>query len=198
MNKLNLRGIQSAPSSARSAHPTIQIADQETQRLLEQFATINPQFKNLKNQSETLSKQLSPRIKALFFERFTGIEAESSTMLVTAGNRTIKLITKNSYSKLLLDDAALIAALGAELTAKYFKQATIIKLDLDKAPADKQEAFANGVIELAQKLGVTDAVSASQCIQPIVGFHEMRTTLLTAEQNIALDRVLPITAYPQL
>jgi hypothetical protein len=197
MNKLHLHGIQAAPSSARPTHPTVQ-ADGETQKLLDQWAIINPQFKNLKNQNETLAKLLAAPIKALFFGRYAGIEAESSTLLVLAGGRTVKLITKNSYSKMLTDDAKLIAAIGAELAGKYFKQATIIKLDLDKAPADKQEAFANGVIELAQKLGVTDAVSASQCIQPIVGFHESRTTLLTPDQNLALDRVLPITAYPQL
>lgn len=197
MKKLDLGGFSAAPVSKRADHPTVE-ADAETQKLLEQFALINPQFKTLKNQSETLSKQLGPRIKALFFGRFVGIEPESSTLLVTAGGRTIKLITKNAYSKMLGDDAALIQAIGAEMAAKYFRQATVLKLELDKAPEDKQEAFAKGVIELAQKLGVTDAVSATQCIQPVAGFHEARTTILTAKQNMALDAVLPITAYPQL
>lgn len=206
MKKINLGGIQSVPSSARASHPTVE-ADSELQALLDQFAEINPQFKMLENQSKTLSKQIGPRIKALFFGRFNGITPESSTMLVTAGNKTIKLICKNAYSKLLTDDRALITALSlagltleqaSELVSRHFRQATVLKLDLDKCPEDKQEDFANGVIALAQKLGASDAVSASQCIQPKAGFHESRTSLLTPEQNVAIDALLPITAYPQI
>jgi len=166
--------------------------------LLEQFAVINPQFKTLKNQSETLSKQLAPEIRALYFTHFKGITPESSTMLVMAGGRSIKLITKNRYSITVTDETGLIEAIGAKNVAKYFHQATVLKLDLDKCPADKQEAFASGVIQLAQQMGVTDAVSATQCIQPVAGFHDARTVALTPEQNIALDTILPVTAYPQL
>jgi hypothetical protein len=198
MKKIDLGGVKTSAVSTRSSLPVVEITDDGTRQLLEQFALVNPQFKTFKNQSETLSKQLAPRIKALYFSRFAGVEAESSTLLAVAGGRSIKLTTKNSYSKTVLDEAGLIAAIGQPLTGKYFRQATVLKLDLDKCPEDKQEAFATRVLALAQELGVTDAVSATQCIQPVAGFHVARTTLLTAEQNIALDAVLPITAYPQL
>lgn len=206
MKKINLGGIQSAPSSARASHPTVE-ADAELQKFLEQFAEINPRFKMLENQTKTLSKQIGPRIKALFFGRFSGITPESSTMLVTAGGKTIKLITKDSYSKSLDDDRALITALAmagmtledaAEFVSRQFRQATILKLDLDKCPEDKQEDFAQGVLALAKSLGASDCVSASQCIQPKAGFHEARTSLLTPAQNVAIDALLPITAYPQI
>jgi hypothetical protein len=98
--------------------------------LLEQFAVINPQFKSLKNASETLSKQLAPRIRALYFDHFKGITPETSTMLVVAGGRSIKLITKNRYTTTVLDEEALIAQIGAKLVRKYFHQATVLKLDL--------------------------------------------------------------------
>jgi hypothetical protein len=196
MKKLDLGGI-SALSAKSATHPTVECSG-EMQTLLEQFAVINPQFKTLKNQSETLSKQLGPQIRSLYFDHFKGIAPETSTMLVVAGGRSIKLITKNRYTTTVLDEAGLIAAIGAKLVAKYFHQATVLKLDLEKCPADKQEIFAAGVIELAQKLGVTSAVSATQCIQPLAGFHDARTIALTPEQNKALDSVLPVTAYPML
>lgn len=199
MKKLDLGGkISATATSSRPTHPTVVVEDAETRQLLEQFAQINPQYKTLKNQSETLSKQLAGKIKAIFFDRFKGVTPESSTLLVIAGGRSIKLTTKNAYSKSLTDDAGLIKAIGAELTSKWFRQATVLKLELDKMPEDRQEDFANQVIALAEKLGVTDALTASQCIQPKAGFHEARTTLLTPEQNLAVDAVLPITAYPQL
>jgi hypothetical protein len=197
MKKLNLGAIAAAPSTARSAHPIV-VAEGDTLKLLEQFAIIEPQFKTLKNQKETISKQLAPMIRRMWFERFNGVAPESSTLLVVAGGKTIKLTTKDAYSKTVTDEKGIVAAIGQELTTKYFRQATVLKLDLDKMPEDKQESFATAVIELAQKMGVTDGVSASQCIQPCPGFHEARTSILSVEQNAKLDAVLPITAYPQL
>lgn len=198
IKKLSLGAVSATASSTRPVHPTVEITDAETNALFEQWLSVNPQFKTLKNQNETLAKQLAPRIKALFFNRFAGLTAASSTILVQIAGRTVKLITKNAYTTTVTDEAALIEAIGADKTAEWFKQATVLKLELDKVPDDKQEAFATGVIELAQKMGVTDAVSVKQCIQPKAGFHDARTTILTAEENIALDNVLPITAYPQL
>lgn len=197
MKKMILSGIAATPSATRAKHPTVE-ADAETAQLLEQFALINPQFKTFKNQSETLSKQIGAAAKRIFFSRFNGITPESSTMLVTAGGTTIKLIVKCSYSKQCEDERGIVQAIGQEKTSRYFRQATVLKLDLDKAPDAKAEEFANRVIALAQELGVTDAISASQCIQPVAGFHEQRTTLLSPEENLALDSVLPITAYPQI
>jgi hypothetical protein len=110
----------------------------------------------------------------------------------------IKLTTKNAYSTQLSDDAPLIAAIGQELVSRWFRQATVLKLDLDKCPEEKQEDFATQVLALADKLGVTDCVSAKQCIQPKAGFHEARTSILSADMNMKLDAVLPITAFPQL
>jgi hypothetical protein len=199
MKKLNLTGIAAnAAASSKPTHPVVEVTDTDMRQLLEQFVVINPQFKTLKNQSETLSKQLGPKIRALYFNRFAGITPDSSTMIVLAGGKSVKLITKDAYSTKLADESALVDALGAAIVSKHFRQATVIKLDLAKCPDDKQDQFANGVIELAAKLGVTDAVSATQCIQPVAGFHESRTTILSPEQNIALDACLPVTAYPQL
>jgi hypothetical protein len=197
MKKLILSGVAATPSSARSKHPIVE-PDPSTLVLLEQFAQINPQFKIFKNQSETLSKQIGASAKRMFFERFNGVTPESSTMLVTAGGTTIKLIVKNSYSKQCDDESGIVQAIGQDKTSRYFRQATVLKLELDKVPEDKQEAFANRVLALASEMGVSDAVSASQCIQPVAGFHEARTTILTAAENLALDGVLAITAYPQI
>lgn len=198
MKKLTLNGITSATASAKPSHPTVDVTDSETNALLVQWAENNPSYNRHKRIHESLGKQLGPKIRALFFERFSGLAAESSTMLVNISGRMVKLITKAAYSKSVLDDAGLIEALGEEFVAKYFKQATVLKLDLDLVPEDKQEAFANGVVKLAADLGVTEAVSAKQCIQPKAGFHDARTSLLSPEKNMKLDAIMPITAYAQL
>lgn len=198
MKKLILSGIQPAPSTARSAHPLVPIRNDALETLLGQWAEVNPNFKRLKAQNETLAKQTAPLIRALYFETFKGVQPESSTMLVEVGGQTIKLITKNVYVKSLTDEAGLIAAIGQERTSQFFRQATVLSIDLEKVPEDKQEAFANGVLALAEQLGATGAVTAKQCIQPNPGFHESRTHRLSPAENLAIDAILPVSAYPML
>ena len=198
MKRINLGAVKAAPSSTKPAHASVVIDNPDATALLTQWVQVNPQFKTLKNTVDTLRAQLAPHIKATFFSRFSGIEPESSTMLCVIGGKTVKLITKNAYSKSLTDDAQLQAILGADLVARHFHEATVIKLDLDKCPADRQEAFAQAIIAAAKEHGAMDAITASQCIQPVAGFHEARTRLLTPEQNIQIDALLPIVAYPQL
>lgn len=196
MKKLDLGGIKTA-TEPKAVHPTVDIDDNEMQTLLDQWARISPQAKSFANQAKTLSLQLAPRIKALFFSTFSGIES-ASTMLVRAGTGTIKLITKNQYSQGLDNSEELEAAIGKELTDRYFRHATVLKLDLNECPEDKQEEFATAVIELANALGVSGCITAKQCIQPKPGFHEARTSLLTPEQNAALDKLMPVVAFPML
>lgn len=197
MKKLNLGGINTTTStSSKPEHPVITVSG-DMAELLKQFTEVAPRFKVRENQKKTINEQLAPMIRGKFFETFEGRAATSSTLITQVNGMTVKLITKKAYSQKLTSEQILLGAVGPEI-ASSFHEATIIKLDLDKCPEDKQESFINGVVALAQTLGVTECVSAKQCIQPIPGFHEDRCRLLTPDQNLALDQVLPITAYPQL
>ena len=63
MKKIDLSGIQPAPKSARSAHPVVEV-DDTMEKLLTQFVDVNPRFKQLKNQDETITetaRALHPR-----------------------------------------------------------------------------------------------------------------------------------------
>ena len=93
----------------------------------------------------------------------------------------------------------IVSAIGREKTDKYFHWRTRYAVDYDKVPEDKQEAFASGIEELRERLGVpAEAVTAKQYIEPNPGFHESRTVLLTAEENARLDAVFPVVAHPLL
>lgn len=193
-----LAGLAPAPKSSRSAPRTELAVDNETLTLLEQFGLVAPQFNTLKKQKETLAAQAAIGIKRAFFSVFAGVTPPDGTIVATAGGREIKLIVKNAYSSAVTDDSQLRAALGDELVNRWFRTRTTLKLDFDKVPEDKAEAFAEAVIKAARDLDVLPAVQPKECIQPKPGFHEARTTLLNAEQNLAVDAVLPITAFPML
>jgi hypothetical protein len=199
MKKLNIGGATTeAPSKSKSKHPSVKVGGR-LEELLRQFVVVNPQFKTLKAQQETLSRDIGGETRPLFFEYFAGVVPESSTMLANVGGRDVKLIVKDRYSQMLTDDKRLRAAIGDEVVDKWFHWRTKYGIDYDKIAEDKQEAFAAGVEELRVKLGIAaDAITAKQFVEPNAGFHESRTITLTPEQNKALDALLPVTAYPML
>ena len=195
MKKLNL-GVSVTPKTKGKAHPIVDV-DQETRELLLQFEAINPRYKELKTAREGLSAQLAVGIKRAFFGRYAGITPESSTLLCKVGERMVKMTVKEAYSTRLEDEKPIEAILGAERTGAWFRQATVLKVDLTKVASELEEEFAQGVLALAERLGCAEAVSVSQCIAPKAGFHEARTSLLSVDENVALDAVLPVTAYAQ-
>ena len=198
MRKLNIGGASTASSKPKSNHPTVEAGDRLS-ALLSQFIVVNPQYKAFKAQHETLSRDIGAEARVLYFDHFKGLVPESSTMLTEVDNRTLKLIVKDRYSQKVTNDENLRRLLGDEIVDKYFHWKTTYKVDYDKIQEDKQEAFAAGVEELRVKLGVSsEAVTATQFVEPNAGFHDSRTVLLTAEQNKALDQEMPITAYPML
>jgi hypothetical protein len=117
---------------------------------------------------------------------------------ITIDGRTVVLVFAEKYTTLCADDSAIVAAIGAQLTGAHFRQATELKIELDKIAEEKQEPFIAAVIAAAEKFGITSGISAKQYIKPRAGFHAARTTLLSPEHNIALDAVLPFSAYPKL
>ena len=70
--------------------------------------------------------------------------------------------------------------------------------NMEKIAEEKQQPLVDAIIAAAQQLEIPDGIEYTECVQPRAGFHQARTTLLTPEENIALDAHIPITAYPQL
>jgi hypothetical protein len=205
VRKLNLGALVKPAAKKATTHPQIN-ASKETLALLEQFLEIEPKFKALEKQSKSLKQQIAPLIKGDVFSYFKGI-ALDVTQVVVAGLAGLRLTVKESYTRTVSDDRALITALAmngmsmseaAAFVGRYFCQATKIEIDLDKVAEEKQSVFAEGVIALAEKLGITEGLTAKQYIAPRAGFHAARTTLLTVEQNQAIDTALPVSAFPVL
>lgn len=195
--KLDLTGATSAPKTAASTHPVV-VVDDALQTLCEQFQEIAPQAQKLEKQRKALSAQIGERTRRLFWAHFAGVTATSSTMLVAVGEKMLNLITQAKYSRTLTDDAPLRAAIGEELVTKWFTFATAFKIDFDKVPEAKQQEFATAIIKLAAEHECAEAVEAAQYVAPKPGFHEARTRELTTEQNLAVDQIIPVVAFPKL
>jgi hypothetical protein len=198
MKKLNIGGAAVAAPAKTTKHPSVEVSER-LEALIKQFIVVNPEYKKFKAQHETLSSTIGAESRILFFEHYSGVVAQSSTMLAHVNGREVRLIVKDQYSQSLADDTHLRAAIGDANVDKYFHWRTKYAVDYDLIPETQQEAFAAGVEELRVRLGVpAEAVTAKQFIEPNAGFHESRTVLLTPDQNKALDVVLPVRANPML
>lgn len=207
MKKIDLGEVAQQPKETGAPKKMV-TPDAETGALLSQWVSVAPQYKTLKNQTETLSKQIAVGAKRLFFTTWQGTIPLGSTMLVEVDEptdkpgvtikRTVKLVTKETYSKKLTDWALLEAAIGKEIAEKNFRWSTMLEFDLDTLPEKDQDTCAQALIALAKEKGWLGAIKSTQYVAPRAGFHQARTTLLTPEQNVKLDQVLPITAFPQL
>jgi hypothetical protein len=197
MKRIDLSEIGGATAAQSTGSDKHELAlDSEGLALLEQWAKVNPLFKTLKNQCETLSKQVAAKIKAAFFTRFNGVGVPTGTLIATTTKGVVKFILKNAYSKKFEDWSALEGAIGKENAKKHFTWRTSIEFKLDALPEDQQEKFADALVKLAKDKNAVACVTAKQYIAPRAGFHEARTTLLSTEQNAKLDALIPVTAYP--
>jgi hypothetical protein len=197
VRKLNLGSIIKTDALKVPASASMIVSD-ETRALLSQFVKLAPDFKEFGDRIKSLKKQIAPPLKADYFTHFAGSGLPTSSPKISIDGKTVLLVFAEKYTTLCTDDSGLVATIGAELTGGHFRQATELKIELDKIAEEKQEPFVTAVIAAAEKFGISDGISAKQYIKPRAGFHAARTTLLSPEQNIALDGVLPFSAYPKL
>lgn len=194
---LNFGGLTktTAASKKTTTHPTLTLTG-EGLELLGQYAEHAPQFKELEKlvgSKGSIKAQLRPHIVEAYFRHFAGRAIDDARCLT---DHDVKLTFKDAYSKLCTNLAALETA--CPQAVPHVHMVNTLKIEFDKIDAAKQQPLVDAIIAAAQELGIAEGISASECVQPKPGFHAQRCTILTPEQNIAFDEVLPITAYPQL
>lgn len=86
------------------------------------------------------------------------------------------------------DPSEVKAVVGEKIVEEHFYEKLSIKIDGDKIPADKQQAVIDKLAKLFSDLGCGDAIEAKVVISPREEFHTSRHTLLTAKQNILLQK----------
>lgn len=198
---LNFGGLttQTAAKKAATKHPILTLSG-EGLELLGQYADRAPQFKELDKlvgSKGSIKAQLRPHLVAAYFRHFAGRAIEDSRChTATSDGREVKTTFKDAYSKMCSTLATLLNAVPK--AEPHVHTVNTLKIEFDKIPAEKQQPFVDRIIAATQELEITDGVTASECVQPKPGFHAQRSIILSPEENIAFDEILPITAYPQL
>ena len=188
---LNLGGLK--PAAKTSEKPRIINPSPELIEVLTQFIQLKPQLTALEGSVKSLSSQAGQLAKPDWFRFWHGRADAESSMVVNVAGRDVSLIFQKRYSSKA--DASALEALGV---AEHFAIATTISIDMDKVPEEQQQPFIDAIIALADKNGASEAITAKQALAPRPGIHAQRHVLFTPEQNIAIDNIIPLTAFPKL
>ena len=91
------------------------------------------------------------------------------------------------------DDAPILRAVG-DKGAQFFKQSFELKIKGDMVPESAVESIIGELQDLFARHGAGAALSAKAVFKPTKDFHTARHTLFTAEQNLEIDKVVPVSA----
>jgi hypothetical protein len=153
----------------------------------------------LKQTNDELGRATLSHAFALFHGRSAGIE-DSFQVRTVGGKAMVSL--KNAY-KVPEDLAPVVAILGEELAGKVLRKTFTISIDSDAIPEFVLQSFIDELTKLARSVDsiigtaegtdgpVFNAISVKEKVSVVKSFHEERHTLLTPDQNLQLQAVLP-------
>lgn len=127
-----------------------------------------------------------------YFERNHDLhEVPSSVEARNADGKNVLVAFQNRYAQ-CADDAPVIAVLGDERAARYFRQSFELKIAGDAIPDAEVEPLLAEMQELFARHNAGAALTAKAIIKPTADFHIARHSVLTVEENMALEKIVPI------
>ena len=118
--------------------------------------------------------------------------AVASSVEAKAGDKLVRVGFSNSYRG-TTDDAAILRVTG-EKGATFFKQSFELKVKGDLIPESAAEEIIGELQALFARHHAGAALSAKAVFKPTKEFHTARHTLYSAEENMEIDKVVPVAA----
>lgn len=195
IKKLNLGGIAAKTEKTITEYPVLPDPTGEFAKLATDIINDSREIEAITGSLEINKTFAKNAAQAFYFENLHGkMDIPSSVEIKGLKEGANVIITFASRYKTLQDEMPIIEIIGAERTAKYFRQAFELKVDGDKIPADRAEELIEAIQKLFLKFNATDALSAKSIIKPTSDFHIARHSALSVSENIAVDAECPIIA----
>jgi hypothetical protein len=81
-----------------------------------------------------------------------------------------------------------------EDTARYFRQSFELRINGDEIPEAEAETLIEEIQALFARHNATSALTAKAIIKPTKEFHTARHTAFAPDQNLEIDRIVPVIA----
>lgn len=196
IKKVNFGAIAAtaAKKPAGKEYPLLP-ADEEGRigELVTEILSEQEQLDALEGSIEIHKAELRTFATPFYFEHNHGRhEVPSSVDARNKDGKSVLVAFQNRYAE-CKDDAPIIELLG-ERAARYFRQAFALKIEGDKIPEASVEALLGELQELFARHEASAALTCKAIIKPTTDFHTARHSQLTIEENMELEKIIPIVA----
>jgi hypothetical protein len=194
LKRINLAGISTKAPAAKAAktYPLLPDSDGQVAALVNGIVEKAEQLEAIEGALEIEKAELIAIAKPFYFAHHAGQMAVASSVEAKSDEHTIRVGFSNSYRG-TSDDGAILRAAG-EAGARFFKQSFELKIKGDLIPEAAVEELIGELQELFARHNAGAALTAKAVFKPNKDFHTARHTLFTPEQNLEIDKVVPVSA----
>jgi hypothetical protein len=192
IKKLNLGGIAQKSDKPGKEYPVLPDPNGEVAQLVGSITEHSRQVEALEGALNVEKAELTALAKQFYFDACRGKTAVPSSVSARAGATEVLVTFQNRY-KATNDDEAISRLLG-DAAAQYFHQSFELRINGDEIPEAEAETLIGELQELFARHNASAALSAKAIIKPTKEFHTARHTAFAPEQNLAIDKVVPVIA----
>ena len=194
LKRINLAGIATAAPAAKAAktYPELPDPDGQVAALVEGILEMSDQLEAIEGALNISKGELIAIAKPFYFAHYSGQMAVASSVEAKAGDKIVRVGFSNSYRG-TTDDAAILRVTG-EKGASFFKQSFELKIKGDLIPEATAEEIIGELQALFARHNAGAALSAKAVFKPTKEFHTARHTLYSADENMEIDKVVPVAA----
>ena len=194
LKKVNLGGIATKSSSKTKAeYPVLPDPNGDVAKLVADIRRETAEMEALEGSLDIKKAELRGQAQEYYFEHYSGKHDIASSIEARAGNEAV-LVSFTSRYKTITSEDSLIDTIGEDRTARFFRQSFELKVDGDKIPESEAETLIEELSALFARFNAGDALTAKSVIKPTAEFHTARHTVLSVDENRAVDLICPIIA----
>lgn len=192
LKKVSFGAIGKKETKTKTEYPIYPDPNGQAATLAARIKSRQEELEALDGALKTDKADLKQLVSPFYFTHNQGKVEVPSSIAVKSEAGEVLVTFQNRYPK-LESEAELVPILG-ERMERCFRQTFTIEIDGDKIPIEQVQELVNELQELFARFQATVALNVKEAIKPVDDFHTLRHSLLTPEQNLALDQVCPIQA----
>jgi len=194
LKKVNLGGIATKSSKTKTTeYPVLPDPNGDVAKLVADIRRETAELEALEGSLDIKKAELRGQAQEYYFEHYSGKHDIASSIEARADNEAV-LVSFSSRYKTITDESSLIDTIGEDRTARFFRQSFELKVNGDMIPENEAEALIEELSALFARHNAADALSAKSVIKPNAEFHTARHTVLSVDENRAVDLICPIIA----
>jgi hypothetical protein len=192
LRKIQFGSMEKKKPERRAEHPLLPDPQGQYATIATRIIERSAQVQALSGALEVDKAEIKTLATPFYFSNGHGKLVVPSSVVVHCPSGQVLITYQDRYGRLDSEER-LLPILGQQ-AGRLFRQAFTIEIDGDKLPSQQAQGLLDQLQELFTRFRASDALKVREVIRPVSDFHKLRHTLLTPDQNLAIEQVCPIIA----